>query len=80
MSASIVEYSYDDETHHLKDDEALEKYKHEKAFHPDALIVLQDLECGHWDVETYTSDTEKQEYLQKRVHQILGKIVAAFKK
>ncbi len=80
MSASILEYSYEDDTQHLKDDEALEAYKREKARNPDALVVLDDLPCGHWDVEVYKTDEEKEEYLGKRSRGILEKFANAFKK
>lgn len=80
MSASILDYSYDDETHHLDDDEALEKYKREKALHPDALIVLDDLACGHWDVDVYKSSDEKEAFLRKRVDKILEKFANTFYK
>lgn len=80
MAAIIQEYSYEDDTCHLDDDEALEIYRREKAIHPDALIVLDDLHCGHWDVEVYRTEEEKEEYLGKRVRGILERFARALKK
>ena len=80
MSASILEYSYDENTEHLDDAEALEMYRREKAQHPDALVVLDDLSCGHWDVEVYKTEEEKREYLEKRARSTIRKFLNAFKK
>ncbi len=80
MSANLIEYSYEDETQHLDDGEALEKYKRERALHPDALIILEDLNCGHWDVEIYETEEEKEEYLSERASSILDKFLRVFKK
>lgn len=79
MSTNILEYSYENETNHLDDGEALEKYKREKVLHPEALIVIEDLNCGHWDVEVYQTEEEKQEYLQKKTRSILDKFLAMLK-
>ncbi len=80
MAAIIQEYSYDDDTRHLEDSEALEKYKSVKALHPDALVVLDDLKCGHWDVEVYKTEEEKQEYLQEAARSFLDRFIEMFRK
>jgi hypothetical protein len=80
MAAIIQEYSYEDETLHLNDEEALESYRREKTRHPDALVVLDDLRCGHWDVEVYETEKEKEEYLGKRARGILERFANAFKR
>ncbi len=80
MAAIIQEYSYEDDTFHLTDEEALETYRREKAIHPDALIVLDDLHCGHWDVEVYKTRDEKEEYLGKKARSILERFARVFKK
>jgi hypothetical protein len=80
MSASILEYSYESELGHLDDVEALETYKRERILRPDAMIVLDDRPCGHWDVEVYESKEEKREYLQKRISQIFDRFFNTFKK
>jgi hypothetical protein len=80
MSANILEYSYDDNTHHLDDREALEAYKREKAAHPDAYIVLDDLDCGHWTVEVHESPQEKESVLRKSLATLVENFFSAFKK
>jgi len=80
MAAIIQEYSYEDDTPHLNDEEALEAYRRKKARHPDALVVLDDLHCGHWDVEVYKTEEEKEAYLGKRARGILERFAGAFKK
>lgn len=80
MSTNILEYSYEENTRHLNDDEALEKYKREKALHPDALVVLNDHNCGHWDVEVYKTDDEKREYIEERARGFIDSVISMFRK
>jgi len=80
MSTNILEYSYDENTRHLDDDEALEKYNREKSLHPDAIITLVDLDCGHWDVETYKTSEEKESFLRKKLSSLWGNFFSAFSK
>jgi hypothetical protein len=81
MATNILEYSYDYERQPLDDDEALEKYKREKSLHPDALVVLDQFDCGrHWDVKVYKSEEEKEMYLRKRVMRILERVASGFAK
>lgn len=80
MSTNILEYSYESENEHLDDAQALDFFKKETALHPDALVVIDDRRCGHWDVEVYKSKAEKTEYLQKRISQIFDRFLTTFRK
>jgi hypothetical protein len=80
MSATILEYSYESESEHLDDAQAIDFFRKERARNPDALVVIDDRPCGHWDVETYNSKQEKTEYLQKRISQIYDKFLTTFRK
>lgn len=64
---NVVEYSYDDEKHHLNDKEALEAYTKAKKLHPGAIVVLDDLACGHWDVDIYETPEQKNAYYTKAI-------------
>jgi hypothetical protein len=77
--SSVLEYTYDEEKA-LSDAEALETYTKEKATNPDALVVLDRLNCGvHWRVNTYKTKAEKEEYLTGKVKKIFDKIANAIK-
>ncbi|HYG10004.1 MAG TPA: hypothetical protein VD835_08670 [Pyrinomonadaceae bacterium] len=78
--STVLEYSYEENTRHLDDSEALEKYKREKAVNPDALIVLDDLRCGHWEVEVYKTPQEKENFLRKRLAELWDDFFSPFKK
>jgi hypothetical protein len=77
--SSVLEYTYDEEKP-LSDAEALDTYTKERAANPDALVVLDQLNCGaHWRVKTYKSNAEKEEYLSGKVKKIFDKIANAIK-
>ena len=67
------EYSYENTKHHLDDDEALEYYKRAKKLHPDAIVVLEDLACGHWDVDIYETPEQKELFYKKRLSNYFNK-------
>ncbi len=64
---NTVEYSYDTGNRHLTDDEALDYYKKAKATHPNAIVVLDDLNCGHWDVDICVTDEQKKMFYRRRL-------------
>ena len=71
--SSVLEYTYD-EIQPLDEKEAVEKYTSEKSNYPDALIVIDGLDCGnHWTVKTYKTDREKETLLRKTVEKMLEK-------
>jgi hypothetical protein len=77
--SSVLEYTYDDEKP-LSDREALETYTREKSNDPDALVVLDQLNCGvHWRVRTYKSEEDKEEYLKEKVRKIFDKIARSIR-
>jgi hypothetical protein len=67
-----AEYSYENEKHHLTDDDALEQYKKAKTLHPDAIVVLEDLECGHWDVDIYKTPEQKEVFYKNRLTKLFS--------
>ncbi len=76
-----LEYTYEDRPHrsHLDDTEALEKYKKEKTANPDALIVLDDLDCGHWGIDVYETQEEKEVFYQNYVSSLKNKWLDRFR-
>jgi len=77
--SSVLEYTYDEEPS-LNDREALEAYTREKSQNPDALVVLDRLNCGvHWRVTTYKTEHSKEEYLREKVKKIFDKVAKAIK-
>ncbi len=75
MSATIekpVEYAY--ETPHITESEVLERYAREKTRHPNAIVNIEDLDCGHFNVEVYESESEKQVFYNKQINRLLKKL------
>lgn len=78
--SSVLEYTYDEITP-LDDKEAVEKYRAEKSANPEAMVIIDDLGCGaHWQVKTYRSEQEKENYLIKRIDRILERFTSAIRK
>ena len=75
----IVEYSYDDPTDHLTEREAIEQYSALRETSSDALVVLRDLDCGHWQLKTYTTTEEKNGFLRRRLESMLKVFWSAVK-
>jgi hypothetical protein len=79
MSATLDDtYEYGYEVNHLEENEVMDKYRKEKAAHPDALVVIDDLDCGHWTVRVYRTDKEKEVYYRRRAERMLGKFFDLF--
>jgi phosphoenolpyruvate-protein kinase (PTS system EI component) len=78
--SELLEYTYEEEKpDHLSEREALESYARAKREHPDALIVLRDLDCGHWQIKTYETDAEKNAFLSKRLSFMVRNFWSAFR-
>lgn len=76
---AMVEYAeYEIEKDHLTGDEALERYQREKALHPDAIITLDDFDCGHWEVHTYRTEREKQIFYRTRLARLFKNVLSGF--
>lgn len=75
--STIKEYEYDED--HLTESEALERFKAERMEHPNALVILQDLRCGHWSVRVYDSAEEKDEFLYERLNSMFDRLKLFFK-
>lgn len=75
----MVEYAeYEVEKDHLTGDEALDKFQREKTNHPDAIITLEDFDCGHWEVNTYRTELEKQVFYRSRLSKLFKHVLARF--
>ena len=76
---AILEYSYDEkETTHLNSRDALNAYKKAIAIHRDALVILDDLDCGHWNVDVIQSDDEKQAYYGSKARTFYRRFLSNF--
>lgn len=69
-------YSYESDSDHLSEKKALARYKRAKSLYPDAIVELQDFDCGHWSVRVYKTPSEKNEYLQRRYRSILSRLLS----
>jgi hypothetical protein len=79
--SEIAEYSYDQETEHLSEREALKEYEKQKSESSrDALVNLEELRCGHWRVRTYQTEPEKQEFFRKKLNRIWRNTIAHLSK
>ena len=67
-------YDYEEKKDHLDADEALKVFLKERMQN-DALVVLEDLKCGHWNVKVLRTDREKEEYLKERITGIWKKVI-----
>ncbi len=74
-----LEYSYEEQSDHLSEGEALERYTRAKREHPNALIMLRDLDCGHWQIKTYETDDEKNALLRKKLASMVRTFWSAFR-
>lgn len=74
-----LEYSYEENADHLSEGEVLERYTRAKREHPNALIVLRDLDCGHWQIRTYETDDEKNAFLRKKLSSMVRMFWSAFR-
>lgn len=78
--STVLEYTYDTEPPALDDREALEVYTREKAANPDALVVLDQYNCGlHWKVTVHKTATEKEEFLRGKIRKIFDKVAHGIK-
>jgi hypothetical protein len=77
--STVLEYTYDEEKP-LSDKEALDAYGREKVDNPDALVVLDRLNCGvHWRVKTYKTKQAKEEFLTGKVRKIFNRVAKGIK-
>lgn len=67
----VLEYTYDERPEHLDDRAAIKQYEKALTEHPEALVDLRDLDCGHWEVNVYKSATEKNAFLVRRLNALL---------
>ena len=51
---------------HLTKGEALKLYQELKRKDPNALIELEELECGHWSVTAYKTKEEKDAFVKRK--------------
>lgn len=75
-----LDYSYESEDRHLNDDEVLESYKKAKAQKPNAIVILDSLNCGHWDIDVYETPEQKEAYYRKSISALLSKFRTKFSK
>jgi hypothetical protein len=54
----------------LSEKEALEAYKQAKAIYANDVVHLDDLDCGHWTVKVYSTDSEKQTFYRDRLKKL----------
>ncbi len=65
MPEALEEYvPYDKAEGHLTESEAVTRYSDLRKEKPEALIILKDLDCGHWKISIHETDADKHAYLQ----------------
>jgi len=65
LHEAFDEYEYGFEAH-FDEGEALDRFKLEKAKNPTALVVIEDLPCGHFEVNVLKTEREKQAFYRKK--------------
>ncbi len=73
-------YSYEIGPTHLTERKAIDKYREAKNADPDALVALDDLDCGHWTVSVYSTEEEKQAFLTQKLAGIFRHTLAMLAK
>lgn len=76
----ISEYTYEPKRSHLDQSEALNEYKRALKNHPDALVVLDDLDCGHWNVVVLKTAAEKNRFYRRRLNSLYKLVSKPFRK
>lgn len=80
MLATVSEYTYEPTRSHLNEAEALDEYKQALKNHTDALVVLDDLDCGHWNVTVLETDEEKEDYYRRKAMNYYNTFLSTFMK
>lgn len=75
----VQEYTYSDRSDHLSDAEAISEYGAARSEHPDALVVLQDLDCGHWQVKVYETPAEKDAFFKRQLQSMFRTFMSVLK-
>lgn len=70
--SNYTEYTFESKDQHLKEVDVLDQYKKAKALNPDAIVILEDLSCGHWNVNIYKTPEQKEEFYKKRISRLFG--------
>jgi hypothetical protein len=78
--ADIAEYEYETKLPHLTSTEALERFNKARKDYPNALVTLNDLDCGHWKVEIYTTKVQKEKYLRSYWTERIGTLFSALQR
>ena len=74
------EYRYDDnELAHMDESDVLDSYRNVREKHRDSLIILEDLDCGHWHVTVHSSDDEKDTVLRDHMRKALRAFSSHFR-
>ncbi len=71
-------YSYDDDHHHLNAKEAMKRYAEVKERFANAIIELEPLGCGHFDVEAHKTDEAKKAFTRKKMNAYIEKFLKNF--
>jgi hypothetical protein len=77
--SDFAEYSYGKKHDHLSEEEAINRYKQVKVSSPDAIVELDDLDCGHWSVSVFSTESEKEAYFQNRINNLMQRLLAMLK-
>jgi hypothetical protein len=76
----IEEYTYGSKNKHLNDREASDTYRKEKADNPGAIVTLEELDCGHWNVSVYATPSEKEALLYTKMIDMVNALRSVIRK
>jgi len=76
----MEEYTYGSKSKHLNNREASDTYRNEKTNHPDAIVTLEELACGHWTVDVYATPAEKETFLYNKIMDMVNSLWSAMHK
>ena len=77
---TTLEYTYETKQPHLTEREAIERYKRALVKGRDALVVLDDLDCGHWTVSVFRTPQEKEQYYRDKISSLYRIFSRPFRK
>ena len=76
----VLEYApYDQASdEHLTEREAVDRYASARKEDPTALVVLDELDCGHYRIRVKKTDAEKTAYLTRYLRRYYERLLKSF--
>lgn len=79
INTEVLEYSYEDKTTHIREADVLKNYKEQKTLYPNAVVTVDNLDCGHWRIETFKTEEQKQVFYKKKLSKMVSELLNRFR-